>query len=445
MLVRIRKFLASDIFLILMAVIATVIICVDQMLGTPVYYGLSIYFGFLCFFVLALSDDMLSMLGPALLMLSFVIQYKNSFDAYMEYLWGIPILVICVILHIVLGHKSFVGLKISSLALFKPICFTCVALFLGGVGSLSLTSYFSTLSVVYMILLGPAVLLLYWYFSSRFASSSDFSFVRLAKIMVVVSCFLIFAIFEYYGEHWAKFIASPNVLPFQWRNNACTLLMIAMPFGFYLSKEKSLWYFLVPVMTCVAFVLSGSRGGLLFGLLEFLILVIYYSVVDSRHRWVYLSVLGIGLALGVVVLIKYSSLVSYTLSRFTSSKENFRRIGLWKRSVSDFLSNPVTGRGIGYMGNRDFHPSQVGQLCWYHSSIPQVIGSMGIVGILAYGYQLVCRFKVLRGLGSAGACALLSLVGLELMSLVNPGIFTPAYLIIITVVMACAERASSNN
>ena len=288
-------------------------------------------------------------------------------------------------------------------------------------------------------------MLLYWYFSSRFASSDSFSFLRLAKIMVVVSCFLIFAIFEYYGEHWAKFIASPNVLPFQWRNNACTLLMIAMPFGFYLSKEKSLWYFLVPVMTCVAFVLSGSRGGLLFGLLEFLILVIYYSVVDSRHRWVYLSVLGIGLALGVVVLIKYSSLVSYTLSRFTSSKENFRRIGLWKRSVSDFLSNPVTGRGIGYMGNRDFHPSQVGQLCWYHSSIPQVIGSMGIVGILAYGYQLICRVKVLRGLGSVGACALLSLVGLELMSLVNPGIFTPAYLIIITVVMACAERASSNN
>ena len=159
----------------------------------------------------------------------------------------------------------------------------------------------------------------------------------------------------------------------------------------------------------------------------------------------YLSVLGIGLALGVVVLIKYSSLVSYTLSRFTSSKENFRRIGLWKRSVSDFLSNPVTGRGIGYMGNRDFHPSQVGQLCWYHSSIPQVIGSMGIVGILAYGYQLVCRVKVLRGLGSAGACALMSILGLELMSLVNPGIFTPAYLIIITVVMACAERASSNN
>ena len=155
MLVRIRKFLASDIFLILMAVIAAVIICVDQMLGTPVYYGLSIYFGFLCFFVLALSDDMLSMLGPALLMLSFVIQYKNSFDAYMEYLWGIPVVVICVILHIVLGHKSFVGLKISSLALFKPICFTSVALFLGGVGSLSLGEYFSTLSVVYMILLGP--------------------------------------------------------------------------------------------------------------------------------------------------------------------------------------------------------------------------------------------------------------------------------------------------
>ena len=444
MLVRIRSFLASDIFLILMAVVAAVIICVDQLLGTPVYYGLSIYFGFLCFIVLALSDDLLSMLGPALLMLSFVIQYKNSFDAYMEYLWGIPVLVVCVLLHIILGRSSFKGVTLRSLPLTKPICFVSVALFLGGVGSLPLSSYFSTLSVVYMILLGPFILFIYWYFSSRFKGSSSFSFSRLALVMVVVSCFLIFAIFEYYGEHWAKFVASPNILPFQWRNNACTLLMIAMPFGFYLSKEKSLWFFVVPVLSCIAIVLSGSRGGLLFGAIEFLILVIYYSVVDKPHRWVYLSVLGLGIVACVVLFFLFSDYVSYTLDRFTSSKENFRRIGLWKRSVTDFLSNPLFGRGIGYMGNRDFHPSQVGQLCWYHSSIPQVIGSMGIVGILAYGYQLICRVKVLRGLGSAGACVLLSLVGLELMSLVNPGIFAPAYLIIITILFAAAENEVSS-
>lgn len=444
MLNRVRAFLASDIFLILMAVIAAVIICVDQLLGTPVYYGLSVYFGFLCFIVFALSDDLITMLGPGLLLLSFVIQYKNSFDAYMGYLWGIPILVVCVLVHVWLGRSSFKGVSLKSLPLTKPICFASVAMLLGGVGITTTAEYFSTLSIVYMIMLGPFILLVYWYFSSRFKASSSFSFDRLAFVMVVVSSFIIFAIFEYYGEHWAKFISSPNILPFQWRNNACTLLMIAMPFGFYLAQNRSVWFFAVPVLSCVAIVLSGSRGGLVFGAIEFLILVIYYSVVDKPHKWVYLSVLGLGIVACVVVVLKFSDMLSYTIDRFTSSKENFRRIGLWKRSVTDFLSNPLFGRGIGYMGNRDFHPSQVGQLCWYHSSIPQVIGSMGIAGILAYGYQLFARVKVLRGCGSAGSCVLLSLVGLELMSLVNPGIFAPAYLIIITILFAAAENEVSS-
>ncbi|MBQ2500073.1 MAG: hypothetical protein II522_01215, partial [Clostridia bacterium] len=155
----------------------------------------------------------------------------------------------------------------------------------------------------------------------------------------------------------------------------------------------------------------------------------------------YLGILGLGVAAFAVVLIKYSSLLAYTLDRFTSYKENFRRLGLWKRSVEDFLANPLFGRGVGYKGNRDLHPSKIGSLCWYHSSLPQIWGSLGIAGLLAYGYQFIARIKFfMRRHTDEARAVFFSFVGLELISLVNPGIFAPAYLIIITILFVITEQ-----
>lgn len=441
---KVREFLASDKANILMFVIAAVIICIDQMLGTPVYYGLSIGYGFLCFIILMLTDDLVSVLCPSLLAISFFIQYKNSYDAYMHYLWGIPFVVFAVLFHIVAYRKRFERKKISELELFWPIAAASVAMMLGGVGIMTFAEYTSSLNLVNAIMLGPATLLIYYILSGLTGPGKNYTDnmgERLAKIFITVAVFLIFAIFEYYGEHWAKFIADPDILPFQWRNNACTILMIAMPFSFYMAVKKHFAYISVAVMTCVAFVLSGSRGGLVFGALEFLILIIYYAKTDKAHRKYYIGILGLGAAAVAVILIKYSSLLAYTLDRFTSYKENFRRLGLWKRSVEDFLANPLFGRGVGYKGNRDLHPSKIGSLCWYHSSLPQIWGSLGIAGLLAYGYQFIARIKFfMRRHTDEARAVFFSFIGLELISLVNPGIFAPAYLIIITILFVITEQ-----
>ena len=290
--------------------------------------------------------------------------------------------------------------------------------------------------------LGPLIILIYVLLSG-FINDVDGLDERLAKIFITVACFLIFAIFEYYGEHWSKFISDPNILPFQWRNNASTILMLAMPFSFFMAKKKNFLYVLVALLSVVALVLSGSRGGFLFCLIEFLILIIYYCVTDAPHRKYYLAIIGIGIVGALVLVLKYASLFSYTIDRFASHKENFRRLGLWQRSLVDFKANPLFGRGIGYMGNRDLHPSAIGQLCWYHSSIPQVIGSFGIMGILCYGYQLICRLKFFKARDNMlSKTVFFSFLGLELMSLVNPGIFAPAYLVIITMLFVFVEQFS---
>lgn len=445
---KIRQFLASDLFNMIMLILAAVIIMTDQLVASPAYYGFTVFYAFIICVVLLLSDDIVSILCPSLLLISFAIQYKNSYDGFMEYLWGAPIIAFSIIFHFAFYRKNFELKKPKDLELFKPILAASLALILGGVGIMSFAEYTTKINLSYMFCLGPLALLVYVFLSGLIGPNKNYTEhmdERLAKIFLTVACFLIFAIFEYYGEHWAKFISDPDILPFQWRNNACTLLMIAMPFSFFMAKKKNILYILVAILSCIAIVLSGSRGGLLFGAVEFLILVIYFAKADKEHRKYYLGIIGLGVIAAIVAVLKFSSLFEYTIDRFTSSKENFRRIGLWKRSVEDFLANPVFGRGIGYMGNRDLHPSKIGTLCWYHSSIPQIIGSFGSFGVLCYAYQLIKRIQFFKNRNNMfSVTVFFSFIGLELMSLVNPGIFAPAYLIIITMLFVFVEQYSNS-
>ncbi|MBO4446207.1 MAG: O-antigen ligase family protein [Clostridia bacterium] len=441
---KVREFLTSDLFNIIMFVLAAVIICIDQMLGTPVYYGLSVLFGFLTFAVLMLTDDFISVLCPGLMLMSFVIQYKNSYDAYMHYMWGAPILGFAFLFHIFISRKKFEFKKPKDLKLFWPYVAASVAMILGGVGIMTSAEYFAKINIVNAILLGPFALLLYVVLSGVTGPGKNYTEhmdERISKVFITVAVFLIFAVFEYYAEHWSNYVSDPNILQFQWRNNACTLLMIAMPFSFYMAKKKHFAYILVAIMNCVAFVLSGSRGGLVFGAIEFLILLIYFAKKDEAHRKYYIGILSLGVVAVAAVALKFSSMFSNTFERFVSYKENFRRLGLWQRSVEDFKANPIFGRGVGYQGNRDLHPSKIGALCWYHSSLPQVWGSMGIAGILAYGYRFVSVVRTFAKRTDLFAkTVFLSFIGLELMSLVNPGIFAPAYLFIITILFVIAEQ-----
>ena len=93
------------------------------------------------------------------------------------------------------------------------------------------------------------------------------------------------------------------------------------------------------------------------------------------------------------------------------------------------------------MGNRDVHPSKTGALCWYHCSVLQVIGSFGLIGIVAYSYQMIERLKLFKSRNSLfGKSVFFSFLSLEFMSLVNPGVFSPLYLFYLTVLLIIIEN-----
>lgn len=432
---RLRTFFAGDIFGFLLVLLAVLVVCFNQYV-----YG-AVLFAFLVSALLLLCSDIITVFLPVMLLIAFVIQAKNSYNAFMEVTWAVPPVALCFCLHPILYRKLH---RPKKRELFLPILLISCTMFLGGLGSITAAEYFRPISLAYMFSLGFMILFFYWDFGSIIypgANGEKEIGQRVAKQFCFLILFLVLAVLEYYVEHRSEFLADPGILPFQWRNNACTMLMIAMPFTFYLAMQHPVCYFGLSLISMGTIVMTGSRGGLVFGAVEFGLLLIYFAVKDKKHRKFYLTITGVILLAFLCLIPRMADFLDYTLQRFTSQGENAIRLGLWKRSVEDFLSNPLTGRGLAYMGNRDLHHSATATLCWYHSTVPQIIGSFGILGILAFGYQYYMRIRFFHRRKSLfSRTVLFSWIGLELMSLVNPGIFVPIYLLYITVLFVLVEN-----
>lgn len=430
----IRRFLAGDVFALFVMAFGLVFVCTDQfVLG-------SLIFSFLFSVVIILSDDMVTAFFPFMILCTFSIQAFNSWPQYKKILPLFMVPILAGVFHgVVYRNKE----KTKRGELFLPIAAVSIAVAFGGVGILPWREYFSPVSIVYMFGLGLLMLLVYVHFRGHIAPGKNYTEnidIRIGKMMSGVAAFIFIEIIEFYLQHWDKVLKNHGIIFMQWRNNASTMLMIALPFVFYMASKKFSYIF-IAFASVISFVLSGSRSGLVFGLFEFVVLMIFFAINDKKHRKAYIGLFVLMVLGAVIIMPKLVGLMSYTVKRFKAADQYSVRLRHWARAIDDFKANPIFGRGLAYMGNRDVHPSKKGALCWYHNSVLQVIGSFGLTGVIAYLYQAKERVKLLRNRNTLfGKTIFLSILSLELMSLVNPGVFSPLYLLYLTVLLIIAEN-----
>ena len=392
--------------------------------------------------VFALTDDFLPALESIMFVICFAIRCKNSFNSFIKFWWMAPPIVILFLLHFFRFKIKFEKGKC-----FNGIFAASAATTIGGLGIISFKEYFSLNSIFYVFLLGFGMLLIYMYLSATLKIRDEYVFSqRFAEIMTAIILFLFVCVFEEYFSRRAEFLANPNILAFQWRNNASTILMLAMPFPFMLSVKK-FPYFFVGILSYITILCTGSRGGMIFGLIELGICLIFMLIVDKPHRKHIFAFIGVAAGCALIAIKPIIDMLSYTLGRLVSYSENTIRLQLIQRGWGDFKANVLFGRGLGYMGNNDVHNNAKFTLCWYHCSPIQVIGSFGLAGVAAYGYLIFNRIKVLsQNISLFNLFVFISYIGLELMSLVNPGIFSPfPYLFLITFYMVAIEKCTPDN
>ena len=270
----------------------------------------------------------------------------------------------------------------------------------------------------------------------------------LTRIMVLTGTFAAFMVISHYIININAVIDRGGLLFMQWRNNCSTILMITIPFAFLMANKKSyatvfgfIFYF--------ALLLTGSRGGMVFGSVEIVMCIVMYMLYDKRRRLAYV-IICVCILFGFLAFApQITEFLGYTLDRLFKAVNEFLmgestevRAAHYARGINDFLSHPLFGTGLGYMGNRDVHASVEFALCWYHCAPIQVCASFGIVGIIAFAYQFIKRNVLIwRKATLFNMTIFLSYISLEMMSLVNPGIFCPIpYLFYVTLFMVMVEK-----
>lgn len=369
--------------------------------------------------LLVLTDNTAVTLLPFSLLCMFVLKEYNSFDRFIKLWWLIIPVVPSLLFHFIVYWEK----PKKSILLFGLFA-TTAAITLGGLGSISSEEYFTGANLYYVAGLGIGMVVMHLLVSAKYHDRDGFDVQNdVCQVFYLVGLFAVFMLLQHFIVNWEDIQSTQKLPNIQWSNNLSTFLMIALPFGFYFTAKHPL-HILSTWLTLAAMLLSGSRAPLIFGVLEYVVCSIVFCVIDRKHWYVYVVPL---LVMGFTVFKFFDPLMAY--ARDFLELENITEESRFKmalRAFDEIKSNPLFGTGLGNTSRQDLYNPVKFAMNWYHSAPFQIIGSLGIVGILSYGFLWFTRAKVFfTRSGVFCHTVMLSQFGLFTMSLVNPGFFCP--------------------
>lgn len=403
-------------FPVLLVLCAIFLLLDQQVIGVAVLAVMTTW-------LLALCPDAMAALCP--FMMIFLLS-GPEYDDLSVFLPCAPLalpLLLAALLHLALWPqtlrmgRSGYGLTLVSLATI-----------FGGSGVISQQDYFQPMSLYYMLGLGGGLLILYVLFRSHLTRERSYDlYDRFMAIFYTIGLTAVILVCTHYVHHWEEFFALGGVLDFSYRNFCATVLLTTLPVPFYFARKNRV-HLVVCVLFGMAMVLSGSRSALLFGAILTVLCCCYlvrYGVVSRR------TMLLIG-AIAVAAMICFGAdlLHGFYENRLGDNElinsGDKVRLRLLVCSLNDFLHHPLFGIGLGSSANNDVFSFVPGSMTFYHNAVAQVIGSMGLLGIVAYGRLAMDRFALLRKERTPFTSAMeLSYLGMLMISMTNPGVFCP--------------------
>lgn len=389
----------------------------------------AIVFAALLALILLVCEDVLPTTLPFLLLCTFATNCYDSFDTFMAYAPYAPLVVGCLVYHFVVYHKTFtVG---SSL---KGIFAVSIAVCLGGIGRYTVLDYAK--GSYYVLGLGLGMMLAYMLMKSEFGVNRDYDVKeRFSVIMMLDGILCVMIIFWGYYLHAIDAITGHYPYNFS-PNNIATMLLFAMPFPLYLAKKNGWWAAVTPLLFG-GLCLSTSRGGMLCGCALAAVCAVYwiFNAEEKQRKLRFWICVGAVLA----VLLVFGKLILDTvIDRFINEGVFYddHRTPMIFEAIENFCENPLVGTGILDDDITYGTFNKKGTMTWYHMMIPQVVASMGLVGVAAYSYQIVERFKSIFKNGNWWSwCLGISYLGILLMSQFNPGEFCPLPFELLTVLL----------
>ncbi len=321
-----------------------------------------------------------------------------DYDRYLELQSFIPlvslaVLVAASIIFFVIRNRKIAN-PIQIKGIFLSTVILCGVLCLNGIFSQSYTPR-NFLFPMFMVLAMPVAYLLFSAFLQYDKKSIDYFMGCLVGVGLLICAELIFAYFTTVAYDAAGNIIKESVVLGWgvWTNIGC-MLVFFMPACFYFAASHPHGWIAygLGLLHYLCILLSQSRAALLVGTLSLLLCLVYLCI-KGKNRKQNLIFTAILAACGVLVVVLFSDKLFSLVNNFLEKGfDDNGRYSLWSSAWDAFLRAPVFGSGFydtcSYDGWSTFG---MPQMC--HNTVLQFFGSIGAVGILAYGYH---RFETIK-------------------------------------------------
>ena len=387
----------------------------QEVIGVAVLACLSAWF-------LALCPDFLACVCPFVMI--FLLSGSEYTDISVFYPCVILVLPLAMslVLHLILWPVTFrVGRSGRGLAL------VCLATLLGGCNVIRPEEYWSPLSLYYTLGLGVMLLAIYLLFRSYLRQERSYDLgSRFAALFTTLGLLMTAILLAEYAGRWQEFLNGGELLFIWYRNFAATVLLTMLPASLYLALRHRLHLLSAAVML-MGMVLTGSRSALLFGTVELMLGCIYlvrYGAVSRRVMLAGAAVCAVGMALFGLPLLK--TLYAGRMVGGELIRADEVRWKILARGIDDFLHHPMFGMGLGNRVNSDLFRGVKGSMFFYHNLLVQIMGSMGLLGLVAYARLIKDRISLLLRRRTPFTVAFaMCYLGMVMVSMTNPGEFCP--------------------
>lgn len=383
-------------------------------------------------FLLLFCADLMSVLYPILMLTLLGTEFYDGLYDLLRF-WWIGILAAAALLI----HIGAYARPVRAGSCMRSLVAVSVATLLGGLGYISKEEYFSPTALYYSLGLGAVMLLVYLLARSEVGRARSYHPAeRLLQILYAGGMFTGFVVLLFYARNLTAFLETFSTMYFSYRNFCATILLMALPAAAYFAVRRKR-HFASLAFLYLMLLMTGSRSGLIFGsvMAALCLCYIYYCAVDSRALYRRALLLGAIPTAVFLILVIQSLFASRVVDGALISPED-SRVTFFVQGLRDFVTNPLFGCGLGSMHNAQIFLGVEGSIVWYHNLIAQVLGSMGLTGLFAYGWMFLERVSLLWHKRSRTNLALaLSYLGILLISMTNPGIFCPMPNALLLVVM----------
>ena len=393
------------------SVLYTVLACLTVSLSVE-NYAIPLFILWILF-ALVVDKSFLNVFLPVTLLCGFAIRTSGQSTYLLNHLWlAVPVVIVIFIHFLLYGKRRRLRFLWQHLAV-------SAALLLGGVFRISAADYFKPDALYYVFFLGIGMLFFYLWFRNGVCSSEYYDVGE--KLM---ECFLLLGAFCAYSildEALRLFIVTGSPFgAYVWSNDICELMLFCIPAAFYHARKRYIYLF-VGVAFYAVMLFTQSYSALLAGGVLLVLGFVYLLKYRVSLRLPTVGLLAL-LCLSALSVLLYLSGEHGGFFALLAAEEN-GRMDLIENAWQSFLSAPLFGVGVGAPGTVDTTFMTVN---WTHNIVLQVLGSLGLFGALAYGYQLFSRVKtVLLHPDPFRLAAGLSYLGLFLISLFQPGEFCP--------------------